>query len=474
MKVFHKQLIASTFSNFVGVGLGILINLWLLPKFLDAEGIGLYRWLDRTAVLVSSFALFGVHTVYVRFQSQFQSTVRPYFLAKTVRSIIWLSLMACVVLSLCIYVFGGETEQQYALPLGVWTSGLMLFIAGLSLSSVKQKLFVPYLVKNVFTRLVISALLFLIQWGFIEYYGFIWAASLVNLILGIYVFGASARHNEWDTKAQPGEYPILKKELVSFGLSGVLSTFVWMSLATMDSQIIYVQLGSAVLGTYSIAFFLGTFVDHIRRPLTQGLNPTFANLWNEGNFEALSRVYKKSALTLTLAASLATYALIVNLDFIYSLIPNSETYISGKPVVILLVLTRLVDFSFGSNGELLSNSSHYKWNLRLMSVLVLSVAVGEYFAAMYFGLTGIAYALLLAYAVFNVVKVIKLKKEIGVWPFSNEQGIILAVTGGGVAISYGIRLENELLEVVVKNAILLGFMLPLFVRNKGLLFAKKK
>ena len=109
-------------------------------------------------------------------------------------------------------------------------------------------------------------------------------------------------------------------------------------------------------------------MDGIRRPVSQALSRV-CNLWNENNTEAIAnvRAYFKVLMTVALASFLV---IVPNIEFIFSLIPNPERFEDAKSVVVLVLLSRVIDYSFGSNGELLSNGPYFKWNLLAISGLV--------------------------------------------------------------------------------------------------------
>ena len=56
-----KQISSSALINLVGILLGAALNLWLLPKLFSTEELGMYRWMERSTVLLSNILLCGVH-----------------------------------------------------------------------------------------------------------------------------------------------------------------------------------------------------------------------------------------------------------------------------------------------------------------------------------------------------------------------------------------------------------------------------
>ena len=64
-----KQISSGAVINLAGILLGAVLNLWLLPKLFSTEELGMYRWMERSAVLLSNILLFGVHRSFTKFHS---------------------------------------------------------------------------------------------------------------------------------------------------------------------------------------------------------------------------------------------------------------------------------------------------------------------------------------------------------------------------------------------------------------------
>jgi O-antigen/teichoic acid export membrane protein len=138
-------------------------------------------------------------------------------------------------------------------------------------------------------------------------------------------------------------------------------------------------------------------------------------------------MYGRTSRVLMAVALMSFVAIVPNLDFIFSLIPNPERFEGAKSVVVLILLSRVIDYSFGSNGELLSNGPYFKWNLVAISGLVALLIGLNFFLIPRFGLDGAGYALIISYALFNVVKALFLYAKEGMQPFTLVQFQLLLV-----------------------------------------------
>ena len=148
-----------------------------------------------------------------------------------------------------------------------------------------------------------------------------------------------------------------------------------------------------------------------------------------------------------MTVALASFLVIVpNIEFIFSLIINPERFEDAKSVVVLVLLSRVIDYSFGSNGELLSNGPYFKWNLLAISGLVALLIGLNYALIPIYRLDGAGYALIISYAVFNIVKAVYLYLKENMQPFSS------------VHYTVGIALPTYLLAMKLSGPNVLNFV----------------
>ena len=67
MGIVIRQSTKSVFLTYIGIGIGVINTLWLLPYALTEEQLGLYRAIISAAVLFSTFAALGSANIPTRF-----------------------------------------------------------------------------------------------------------------------------------------------------------------------------------------------------------------------------------------------------------------------------------------------------------------------------------------------------------------------------------------------------------------------
>jgi O-antigen/teichoic acid export membrane protein len=70
MGIVIRQSIYSSIISYAGVVIGYINLLYLYPKFLSTDQIGLFRTIQDAAILFSPFAQFGLSQTIIRFYPQ--------------------------------------------------------------------------------------------------------------------------------------------------------------------------------------------------------------------------------------------------------------------------------------------------------------------------------------------------------------------------------------------------------------------
>ena len=166
VSVFKRQIIKGSLSNFLGIGLGVLNNIWLFPLAFTLEELGIYRWVERTAVLIAAIALLGMHRTYVRYQSQFKGDEASQFLSNIIAIVAAVAGLSGIGFTL----FAGRIAELLDVPvadeifiLGAVIAGSMTYTLGLSIASSAKRISVPFFMKNVGIRLILLISAYLVS-----------------------------------------------------------------------------------------------------------------------------------------------------------------------------------------------------------------------------------------------------------------------------------------------------------------------
>src|SRR5690606_36662766 len=142
----------------------------------------------------------------------------------------------------------------------------------------------------------------------------------------------------------------------------------------IDSLMVTSMIGLDANAIYSIGFAMAVVIEMPRRAISQVIMPVIAEKFSQNQTGEIDALYKRVAVNQSLLSILIFLLIWVNVDNLYSFIPNQEVYQTGKWVVLLISLGKLSDIIFSVNGEIIIFSKYYLFNITatvLMSIVII-------------------------------------------------------------------------------------------------------
>ncbi|WP_299250029.1 polysaccharide biosynthesis C-terminal domain-containing protein [uncultured Cytophaga sp.] len=436
MGIIIRQSFKSTLISYIGIAIGMINVLWLMPEFFSPEEVGLFRLLQDIPIMIASFMQFGAANIADRFFPRFKTedgTNKGFlFLLLTY------PLLGYLIFLLTYWIFNTDIAAIYANKSPLFID-YMHFLIPLSLFLMYSSLFETYsrmhlrIVVPTFIREIIFRILFvlLIAGYALQFYSFNFTIILYVISYGLalallVIYTISTMHFFLKPQLHFLDKPILKNifSFVAFIIPGSAGSLI---ASKIDTLIIGAELGLAEIGIYNLAFFIGSVVDMPKRALSQISTPIISNAWNRNDLAEIDTIYKKSAINQALLGGLIFLMIWLNVDTLLALVPKHEIYAQGKYVILFIALGKLADMATGVNSEIILTSKYYKFNLISMIILsILSVITNLIFINMY-GINGVALATGLTLVVFNGIKMIFLWLKLGIQPYTSSMVKLISV-----------------------------------------------
>ena len=454
-----KQISSGAVINLAGILLGAALNLWLLPKLFSTEELGMYRWMERSAVLLSNILLFGVHRSFTKFHSDPSKEKKAFESAVVGRSTLLMLLVGGVVFiigPLLAPIFNFNPENAYLLRyLSFFIVSGMAFLMAVSAAATTKKITIPVFLKNMgmrFAMAITAVVLFFNSavFGFDHWLiAYAWAALALGIAALLYAWNRVKPSFGWRQLWAP-----MGKDVNRFAWISVFSVLIEIGINTLDVQMLSMLTDMNSVGIYGMAFFMGSVIDGIRRPINQMLAPQISTSWNTNNMEALKKMYQKTSSAQMVVNAAYVILVVVNVEWIFSIIPDGERFYPAIPVVVWTLARKYINAAFGSNGEIIANSPFYQLNMQIGSVmLVINVLLNLLFIPRY-GILGVAYSGLIAVVFVNTMRAIMIYKKSGLQPFTNESLTILFGALAVGALCYKIPFDG-LLKFLASGVIVL-------------------
>ncbi|AHM59017.1 polysaccharide biosynthesis protein [Flammeovirgaceae bacterium 311] len=460
--ILNRSIFVSLIT-YVGVVIGYLNVLWLYPKVMDLEEIGLFRTLQDIALLFVPFAQMGAGQGLIRYfphgtTKTEQQQIVSLSLAWSLFSFLFFLLIFWL-LQDWIYLFfdekaGAVNNYLPVVLLLTFILNLQGVLEPLARSLLKFR-FVAFS-KEILLRVLSAALIILYFFGLLSFNQAVWGLVVVygtvTLMIAFHLVksGWATIHFTYFPQVKNLIPPFIRYGLITF-LSSASSLLVMKTDSIMVTQMI----GLEANGIYTTVFFMAVIVELPRRILSQISTPLLSQAFEQNDMQLAQKIYQKSSINLLLISALLYIGIICNMSALFSVMPKGEAFQTGAMVVILIGIGKLVDGAAGVNGEILVMSRYYRINLYFTIVMAILNVLLNYLFIPIWGIEGAALGSCLSLIFFNLLKYFYLQIKLQLQPFSQNTLLLLLILGAAFAAGWFLpALANPFLDIVVRSLLI--------------------
>ena len=459
MGIVFKQTSWNIVTITVAILIGGINTLYFYPEFLREQYYGLVVFLLATSNLLQPLMSFGAQHTIIKFFSSFKnSKEKDEFLS----SIIFLPLF--FILPVCFLVVQFHdliaeflSVKNPIIKSYVWVIFLVSFATSYfevfyAWSRVQFKSIFGNILKEIYPRIAVFILLFLVSIDILTKENFVWWLTglyYIRLIIMI-IYSLFLYTPKFSVKI-PNNF----KEILLYSIYILLAGSAASFLIDIDKYMIPQKQAISQTAYYAVAVFIATVVEIPGRAMFQIINPLVAKALNEENFVELKNLYKQSSENLLIVCGLFFLLINLNIDSFYMLLNNQE-YSDASLVVLIISSAKLIQMSFGCGPAILATSKFYKITLPFSIAMAVSVYfLNDYLIDLY-GINGAAISTFIVLLIFTVLKIIYIRYKVKLQPFNfNSIKIFTSILLSYFFNSY-INLElSPLIEIIIRSIIIL-------------------
>ena len=459
MGIVFKQTSWNIVTITVAILIGGINTLYFYPEFLREQYYGLVVFLLATSNLLQPLMSFGAQHTIIKFFSSFKNVKeKDEFLS----SIIFLPLF--FILPVCFLVVQFHdliaeflSVKNPIIKSYVWVIFLVSFATSYfevfyAWSRVHFKSIFGNILKEIYPRIAVFILLFLVSIDILTKENFVWWLTglyYIRLIIMI-IYSLFLYTPKFSVKI-PNNF----KEILSYSIYILLAGSAASFLIDIDKYMIPQKQAISQTAYYAVAVFIATVVEIPGRAMFQIINPLVAKALNEENFVELKNLYKQSSENLLIVCGLFFLLINLNIDSFYMLLNNQE-YSNASLVVLIISSAKLIQMSFGCGPAILATSKFYKITLPFSIAMAVSVYfLNDYLIDLY-GINGAAISTFIVLLIFTVLKIIYIRYKVKLQPFNfNSIKIFTSILLIYFFNSY-INLElSPLIEIIIRSIIIL-------------------
>ena len=459
MGIVFKQTSWNIVTITVAILIGGINTLYFYPEFLREQYYGLVVFLLATSNLLQPLMSFGAQHTIIKFFSSFKNVKeKDEFLS----SIIFLPLF--FILPVCFLVVQFHdliaeflSVKNPIIKSYVWVIFLVSFATSYfevfyAWSRVQFKSIFGNILKEIYPRIAVFILLFLVSIDILTKENFVWWLTglyyirlIIMIIYSLYLY----------TPKFSVKIPNNFKEILSYSIYILLAGSAASFLIDIDKYMIPQKQAISQTAYYAVAVFIATVVEIPGRAMFQIINPLVAKALNEENFIELKNLYSQSSENLLIVCGLFFLLINLNIDSFYMLLNNQE-YSNASLVVLIISSAKLIQMSFGCGPAILATSKFYKITLPFSIAMAVSVYfLNDYLIDLY-GINGAAISTFIVLLIFTVLKIIYIRYKVKLQPFNfNSIKIFTSILLIYFFNSY-INLElSPLIEIIIRSIIIL-------------------
>ena len=424
MGIILKQSFKNTLFIYLGFAFGGVNTLFLYTRFLEDEYYGLVTFLLSTSNLLMPLIALGVHHTIVKyFSSYFTKEEKDKFLS----SILFLPLLIAIPIAFLGNHFYQEIGdhlskvnpiiKDYTFVIYLIAVACSYFEIFYAWAKVQFQSVFGNILKELWNRVVVMILLFAVYFEFItkpEFIYYLTAAYFLRMF--VMMFYAFKLYLPKFTFAKPDNF----KDVLRFSGYIILAGSAGAIILDIDKFMIPGKESLVKAAYYSVAVFIGSFIEAPSRAMLNILQPLTSKTLNEENHKEVASLYKKSSINLLLISGLFFVLINANVNQLFNLLPVE--YSGGALVVLMISSLKLYNGFLGNNGAIINNSKFYRITLPISITMALSVYFLNklFYYELDMGTDGLALATLIVIFSANTFKLFFVKSKFSITPFTNK------------------------------------------------------
>lgn len=430
MGVVRRQSVVSTIFIFAGFLIGA-VNIFFFygnENYFTHDQFGLTRLLPDVAMIFSASCTMGGAIALVKFYPFYNS-----YLTKEKNDLpvigFYACIIGCVLFALVLPFTKDFFIRKFSEKSALFTNYFDLlypYVIGMAFFTyfeachwaIRQSI-LPNVLRELVFRLFSLILILLLVFKVINFDRFILCYALLYPLMSAVMLINLFKNNFFNFKISISDVSRrLSKKIIQFTAFIFAGSLLHIA-ATAISIIVLASQGKNGLGDvafFTIATYLVTLMDIPIRSMSGIAAAVVAQAWKDKDLKRIDDLYAKTALTLLIAGLFILGLVLLNANNIAAYL--GKNYDGIYYVIIVLGASKLIDLGAGLNAQILLSSKYWRIDFYTQLVLVVLMFVLNYYLIKNYGRMGAAYANLISFTIYNVLRFIYIKQLFKLQPFT--------------------------------------------------------
>jgi O-antigen/teichoic acid export membrane protein len=445
MSQIRRQGIISTIIIFIGFAIGFCNNLFFTKSnWFSPDQYGLTRSFFDFSQIIYAYSFLGLSSVIYKFSPYYKAHLK----ADENDLLSWALLFS--VLGFLVFLTGGIVFKSFFAQKFSANSKMLvdyyywIFPFGFSLLifsilesycwSLKRTVISNFL-RETALRLLTSVLILLFIFKVINYDIFIKLfACLYGILVLILLFYLKQKKQLYFTFKVSKVTRRYKKKMLVFAVFIFAGVAISTTASLFDSLTISSKIGQAAIGIFAFSTYISNIIQVPQRSIVAISIPVLAEAWREKKYDIISKLYKRSSINLLLISLFLFGNIWLCYDDSIKALHLNPVFLQGKLVVLFFGLKLIIDMGTGINGQIIGTSNFWRFEFLTGIILLLLIIPLNYFLISKIGIVGAGISNLIAYSVYNLIRLTFLWKKFKMQPFTIKTvwGLFMAVALYGI------------------------------------------
>ncbi|RKS97450.1 lipopolysaccharide biosynthesis protein [Chryseobacterium defluvii] len=464
MSVVARQGFKYSIIGYIGFLLGTVSAIFIFPN--DFEFYGKLRYILPTAEMLVPFVVLGISYSNVKFFHTVEKDGKNQnMLSLSLLTIFVNFLVFTIIFFLLPYIYPKFRSseawkiKEMILPLILVLSFCAIFN---KYTSNYKRIVVSNIFDNLFPKIAnLGAFCLFFYFALSEKIAFAFFFGIFALMLFGYIYYTNRLERiKPDFNTEYFRKNNFWKEFFNYSFFGFLGTFG--NYLAINSFMIGEFLGMEEVGIYSVLYALISLISIPQLGLFNISAPIINKTLIDGDMEELDRFHKKTSLSLYFLGAVLFSCIMVGFPYLTQFMPKNGTMLREyEPVVWIWGSAVLVDLATGFNGNIISLSKYYRFNILVMLLLAgLTIGLNYYFIKNTdLKLIGIALSTAISLTTYNVIKIIFNYIMFKVSPLSIEMIFVSIICTLAITVAIVLpNFNNNFINLIYKPAVVLALI----------------
>ena len=478
MGIIVKQSIKNAIFSYLGIVVGALYTLFLIPKVFNQnpDQWGLIQLFSSFIMLFMPLALLGFPNIVIKFWSKYTDEEKNGFAF----FLFILVLTGLIISSLFIYIFRDSIfisktgNNSLILHYYPWFFPAFVlqtfFYFFLNFSRVFYKTAFPTFLKDSFIKLWTAVLLVVFWFKLIPFDAFfkLYFLSMFFQFLFIYIYIKKNTSLVFTLNFSFIKNKSALKEVLKYGFYSLLTGAAAVLVSRIDIFMISKYKNLNDVAFYSVALLFITVLQVPVRSLGTISTPIISSYLNKKDYIKVKEIYSKTALHVFLIGSYILLLITLNIHQFMDILGSKFGQV--KFVILILGISKLYEMIHSTNSTIIIIAKYYRNDIVFQMVLLILTVVTNFLLIPKYGINGAALATAIAIILNTTIKEIFIYSKYKLHPYSKESLKILFMIAVSILAVYFINNTMNVYFTIVLKSIIISLIyffliLPLPITN---------